>query len=287
MTKVPPYELLFNPLLKAMNALGGSGSIEEIYDKVVELEHFPDDVVAVLHDPEKSNQTQLGYRLAWARTYLKKFGLLENSSRGIWSLSAKAKEHGNVNPQEVVKFVRGGSRTDAGQSGELESPDITAPQDSPPELGWRQKLHGILTKKLTPQAFERLVQRMLREAGFTQVEVTGRSGDGGIDGKGIARIHGLMSFHVLFQCKRYTGSVGSGEIRDFRGAMVGRADKGLFITTGTFTPAAVREATRDGAPPIDLLNGEDFAEKLKQLGIGIRTEKVELVHVEEAWFSTV
>jgi len=287
MTKVPPYELLFNPLLKAMNALGGSGSIEEIYDKVVELEHFPDDVVAVLHDPEKSNQTQLGYRLAWARTYLKKFGLLENSSRGIWSLSAKAKEHGNVNPQEVVKFVRGGSRTDAGQSGELESPEITVPQDSPPELGWRQKLHGILTKKLTPQAFERLVQRMLREAGFTQVEVTGRSGDGGIDGKGIARIHGLMSFHVLFQCKRYTGSVGSGEIRDFRGAMVGRADKGLFITTGTFTPAAVREATRDGAPPIDLLNGEDFAEKLRELGIGIRTEKVELVHVEEAWFSTV
>ncbi len=287
MTKVPPYDLLFNPLLKAMNALGGSGSIEEIYDKVVELEHFPDDVVAVLHDPEKSNQTQLGYRLAWARTYLKKFGMLENSSRGIWSLSAKAKGQETVNPQDVVKFVRGSFRTDGGQAGEAEPPEIGVPQDSPPELDWRQKLHGILTKKLTPQAFERLVQRMLREAGFTQVEVTGRSGDGGIDGKGIARIHGLMSFHVLFQCKRYTGSVGSGEIRDFRGAMVGRADKGLFITTGTFTPAAVKEATRDGAPPIDLLNGEDFAEKLKELSIGIRTERVELVHVEETWFDTV
>ena len=287
MTKVPPYELLFNPVLKAMNALGGSGSIEEIYDKVVELEHFPDDVVAVLHDPEKSNQTQLGYRLAWARTYLKKFGMLENSSRGIWSLSAKAKGQNKVNPQEVVKFVRGSFRGDTRETNEPESPEITAPQDSPPELDWRQRLHGILTKKLTPQAFERLVQRMLREAGFTQVEVTGRSGDGGIDGKGIARIHGLMSFHVLFQCKRYTGSVGSSEIRDFRGAMVGRADKGLFITTGTFTPAAVKEATRDGAPPIDLLNGEDFAEKLKDLSIGIRTEKVELVHVEESWFDTI
>ncbi len=76
MTKVPPYEQLFNPLLKAMNALGRSGSIEEIYDKVVELEQFPDEVAAVLHDPEKSNQTQLSYRLAWARTYLKKFGML-------------------------------------------------------------------------------------------------------------------------------------------------------------------------------------------------------------------
>jgi restriction system protein len=284
MTKVPPYDQLFNPLLNAMNALGGSGSIEEIYDKVVELEHFPDDVVGVLHDPERSNQTQLGYRLAWARTYLKKFGMLENSSRGIWSLSAKAKGLEKVNPPEVVKFVREALKGEAGAAG---PPEITAPQDSPPELDWRQRLHGILTKKLTAAAFERLVQRMLREAGFTQVEVTGRSGDGGIDGKGIARIHGLMSFHVLFQCKRYTVSVGPAEIRDFRGAMVGRADKGLFITTGTFTPAAVKEATRDGAPPIDLLDGGDFAEKLKELGIGIRTEKVELVHVEEAWFDTI
>jgi restriction system protein len=283
MTKVPPYDQLFNPLLRAMNALGGSGSIEEIYDKVVELERFPEDVVAQLHDPEKSNQTQLGYRLAWARTYLKKFGMLENSSRGIWSLRPQAKDVQKLNPQEVIKVVRAGLRNE----GEESSDEIAAPQDSPPELDWRQRLHGILTKKLSPQAFERLVQRMLREAGFTQVEVTGRSGDGGIDGKGIARIHGLMSFHVLFQCKRYTGSVGSSEIRDFRGAMVGRADKGLFITTGTFTPAAVKEATRDGAPPIDLLNGEDFAEKLKELSIGIRTEKVELVHVEEAWFDTV
>jgi len=283
MTKVPPYDQLFNPLLRAMNALGGSGSIEEIYDKVVELEHFPEDVVAQLHDPEKSNQTQLGYRLAWARTYLKKVGVVENSSRGIWSVTSKANEIEKLNPQEVVKAVRAGMKTGA----EGAPDEVAAPQDSPPELDWRQRLHGILTKKLTPAAFERLVQRMLREAGFTQVEVTGRSGDGGIDGKGIARIHGLMSFHVLFQCKRYTGSVGSGEIRDFRGAMVGRADKGLFITTGTFTPAAVKEATRDGAPPIDLLDGGDFAEKLKDLSIGIRTEKVELVHVEEAWFDTI
>lgn len=281
MTKVPTYDNLLNPLLKAMNALGGSGSIEEIYDKVVELEQFPEEVVSLLHDPEKSNQTQLGYRLAWARTYLKKFGMLENSSRGIWSLSAKAKDIESINPQEVVKFVRGAAKGDA------ELLESTSPPDSPPELDWRQRLHGILTRKLTPAAFERLVQRLLREAGFTQVEITGRSGDGGIDGKGIARINGLMSFHVLFQCKRYTGSVGSGEIRDFRGAMVGRADKGLFITTGTFTPAAVKEATRDGAPAIDLLDGGELAEKLKELSIGVWTEKVELVHIKEDWFETI
>lgn len=279
--KLPTYDQLMNPLWRALKALGGSGSIEEIYDKVVELEHMPEDVVSQLHDPDKSNQTEVGYRLAWARTYLKKFGLLENSSRGIWSLSPKAKDVEAINSQEVVKAVKAAQRA-AG-----ETTEAIPPPDTPQELDWRQRLHGILTKKLSPAAFERLVQRVLREAGFTQVEVTGRSGDGGIDGKGIARIHGLMSFHVLFQCKRYTGSVGPGEIRDFRGAMVGRADKGLFITTGTFTPAAVREATRDGAPPIDLLDGGDFANKLKELSIGVRTERVELVQLDDGWFDTI
>jgi restriction system protein len=128
---------------------------------------------------------------------------------------------------------------------------------------------------------------VLRESGFTQVEVTGRTGDGGIDGRGIARIHGLMSFHVLFQCKRYKGSVSASDIRDFRGAMMGRADKGLFITTGTFAPAAVKEVTRDGAPPIDMLDGDDFAEKLKELGIGVSTKTVEVYTVDENWFSNI
>ena len=127
----------------------------------------------------------------------------------------------------------------------------------------------------------------MRESGFVQVEVTGRTGDGGIDGKGIARLHGFMSFHVIFQCKKYQGSVGAGEIRDFRGAMVGRADKGLFITTGTFTPAAVKEATRDGAPPIDLVDGDQLAVKLKELSLGVRTELVESVTVDSEWFKAI
>jgi restriction system protein len=127
----------------------------------------------------------------------------------------------------------------------------------------------------------------LRESGFIHVEVTGRTGDGGIDGKGIARIHGFMSFHVLFQCKRYKGSVGAGEIRDFRGAMVGRADKGLFITTGSFTPAAVKEATRDGAPPIDLVDGDELAEKLKELALGVKTELGERIIIDAAWFESL
>ena len=149
------------------------------------------------------------------------------------------------------------------------------------------ELYRVLTKEVSADAFERLTQRLLRESGFVQVEVTGRTGDGGIDGKGIAKIHGFMSFHVIFQCKKYQGSVSAGDIRDFRGAMVGRADKGLFITTGTFTPAAVKEATRDGAPPIDLVDGEQLAEKLKEFQLGIKTEMIEKVTLDKDWFSNL
>jgi restriction system protein len=136
---------------------------------------------------------------------------------------------------------------------------------------------------LRPDAFERLAQRLLRESGFTKVEVTGRSGDGGIDGTGVLRVN-LLSFHVLFQCKRYNGTVGAGVVRDFRGAMVGRADKGLIVTTGTFSPEAKREATRDGAPAIDLLDGEALCDLLKDLRIGVDVKQAEEVTLDEAAF---
>jgi len=290
-TKLPTFDRLMNPLLRALHALGGSGSVEEIYDKVVEQEKLPEDVLAQMHDPDGSNQTEVGYRLAWARTYLKKYGHIENSVRGVWSLTPQGRAAEQVDPQEVVKKVRAkDKRSDS--PADARDVGVELNQGSPPaEIGadesWKQRLYVVLTQSLAPAAFERLVQRLLRESGFVQVEVTGKTGDGGIDGRGIARINGLMSFHVLFQCKRYKGSVSPSEIRDFRGAMVGRADKGLFITTGTFTPAAVREATRDGAPPIDLIDGDELSEKLKELGLGVKTEVVERVTIDDAWFGDV
>jgi len=148
---------------------------------------------------------------------------------------------------------------------------------------WKEKLLNLLYN-ISPAAFERLAQRILRESGFSQVEVTGKVGDGGIDGKGIVRVSGLLSFHVIFQCKRYKGSISPSQIRDFRGAMQGRADKGLFITTGNFTREALKEATRDGAPPIDLIDGELLCEKLKELKLGIDTQLIEQVEIKNDWF---
>lgn len=287
-SKIPTYHELMNPLLQALHQLGGSGSVEEIAQKVAELSDLPEEILNVPHNPEKSSQTEIEYRLAWARTYLKKYGMLDNSDRGIWIIVPEKREATKIDPQEVIKTVRAEikkqkelvQKEDAiKDENEVEIPDETE--------SWRNTLHHLLTQELSPDGFERLTKRILRESGFVQVEVTGRSGDGGIDGKGIMRLSGLLSFHVVFQCKKYQGSVSSSDIRDFRGAMIGRADKGLFITTGTFTRDAVREATRDGAPPIDLVDGDHLAEKLKELGLGIKKELVEQVSVDEDWFKII
>ena len=166
------------------------------------------------------------------------------------------------------------------------SDELSETIETSDELAWQQQLHRILLS-LDPSAFERLVQRLLQESGFIQVQVTGKSGDGGIDGVGISRINGFLSFHVLFQCKRYQGSVTASQIRDFRGAMQGRTDKGLIITTGTFTRDAVKEATRDGAPPIDLIDGEQLVQRLKELGLGVKITMIESVEVNPDWFSKI
>jgi restriction system protein len=231
--------------------------------------------------------SEVDYRLAWSRTYLKKFGLLENSSRGIWALSKSDITINELDPIEIVKAVReqsklAPSKTKATSTEQQIENEITKEVDN--LEGWKEQLLDVLYN-ITPAAFERLSQRLLRESGFFQVEVTGKVGDGGIDGKGIVRVSGLLSFHVIFQCKRYKGSVTPSQIRDFRGAMQGRADKGLVITTGTFTREAVKEATRDGAPPINLIDGEMLCDKLKELKLGVETKLTETVDIKNDWFN--
>ena len=136
----------------------------------------------------------------------------------------------------------------------------------------KKMLLDVLTS-LPAEGFERLCQRLLRESGFEQVVVTGRSGDGGIDGHGILQVNPFVSFKVLFQCKRYIGSVSASQVRDFRGAMMGRADKGIILTTGTFTTDAQKEAVRDGVPPIELVHGEKLIDMFENLELGLTPRK--------------
>lgn len=284
MVQVPQFNRLLWATLRALKNMGGSGNLDEIVTKVIELEAIPEDVQKVPHTNGRTSE--LEYRLAWARSILKTVGALENSARGVWAITPKGE---NLNQSDVTDIPR-----QARKIREQTKPITVSPRPKEHNLSdaaeirnleWKDQLLSVL-HKLRSDAFERLAQRLLREAGFTKIEVTGRSGDGGIDGLGVLRVN-LLSFQVLFQCKKYRGSVGPGAIRDFRGAMVGRSDKGLLITTGTFTAEARREATRDGAPAIDLIDGEQLSELLKNFKLGVTTELVEEITINAAWFDTI
>jgi restriction system protein len=274
---VPQYHEMLWPTLQAVAELGGSASIGEIVETVIKREGFSNAQQAVLHN--NGPETEIGYRLAWARTYLKGMGLLTNSTRGVWALTdeqrgERVREIWAAHLIEARKARKARQPDDDGEPG---APEPTA------EVSWKEQLLEQLMG-MRPDAFERLAQRLLREADFDSVNVTGQSGDGGIDGLGVYRL-GLMSFPVFFQCKRYRGSVGSGAVRDFRGAMAGRGDKGLLITTGSFTADAKKEATRDGAPPIDLIDGDRLCGLLKQYDLGVRT--VTRTVIDAAFFGDI
>ena len=273
---VPKKIELYNPLLKAFHNLGGSASIREQEDEVSVILNLSDKDLGEMHH---GNKTKISFQLSWARNHLKRYGILENTSRGVWALTARGHQTKSVDPAEVKRVITALDRRRSQDSDLQEEPG----ENSDPT--WEEQLLECI-RSMAPDGFERLCQRLLRESGFIRVEVTGRSGDGGIDGKGVVQIGGLLSFHMIFQCKRFKGSVGSSAIRDFRGAMVGRADKGLFITTGSFTAEAIRESQREGAPPLDLIDGEALVQKLKALELGVtvtrRTE--EEVRVNQEFF---
>jgi restriction system protein len=275
---IPKYDGFFEPLLAVMHQLGGSASVAEQEDAVASLLNLSPKEISEVHS---GNRTKVSYRLAWARTYLKRFGILENSARGIWSLTPLGSKTHAIDKDEVKRAVQA-----LDEKTKKAAPDTS--NDPSVSESWDSRLLGIV-KTIKFDAFERLCKRLLRESGFVQVEVTGRSGDEGIDGKGVVRVGGILSFHVVFQCKRYKGSVGAPVIRDFRGAMVGRADKGVLITTGSFTKDARIEAQRAGAPPIDLIDGEDLVEKLKDLQIGVETRQriVEEFVIQEDYFQSL
>ena len=296
-TDLPGHYKLAWPVLEAVDDLGGSASIGEILVAVTAREKFTDEQQALMH--KDGPQTELAYRLGWTRTVLRATGLLTNSSKGIWSLSETGRallndpaltneqrgEQVDKRVSDYVASLSAPSHVVRDQADATAEPADGGPETPSQEADWKQQLLEHLLA-MAPDAFERLAGRLLREAGFDNVVVTGKTNDGGIDGRGILRI-GLISFPVIFQCKRYHGSVGSKEVRDFRGAMSGRVDKGLFITTGTFTAEATKEATREGVPLIDLIGGDLLCDELKRYGLGVQSEQVERVTVNGSFFSGI
>ncbi|MCX9147010.1 restriction endonuclease [Erythrobacter sp. WG] len=277
-------------VIEALKDLGGSATIQELDERVVELEGVTE-IEQSYQMKGSDNRPRVNYYLAWARTYLRRGGAIENSARGVWALTDQGQGIRSVKETQAIYDQVGLEEREKARLKRLAqknaAPPIEELEDQGPgeEEDWKGKLLTVLGA-MHPSAFERLSQRLLREAGFTKVEVRGKSNDGGIDGLGVLRVN-LVSFQVYFQCKRWIGSVGSKEIRDFRGAVQGRADKGLFITTGHFTSQASDEATRDGAIAIDLIDGDRLCDLLKENRLGVSTEMIERVIVDADWFNSV
>ena len=277
----PSYDVLIEPTFLAIKELGGSANNEEIIERLMLNCKFPEEFQNYQHN---KSQSVLEYRAAWARTYLKIAGYVSNSGqRGVWYLTEKGASAAVIERAAIVADVQ--KRTKKSPKLELVE-NLGMISGEGDESRWKESLLDFLISHIKPEAFERLSQRLLREAGFSEVRVTGKVGDGGIDGVGILR-HGLLSEIVLFQCKRYQGSVGPAAIRDFRGAMQGRSTKGIILTTGTFTAAAKEEAIREGAIPIELIDGSHLCDLLKQYKLGVETKQVEEVSVVTEWFKAV
>ena len=300
---IPKHLDLLMPTLRALEDLGGSAHIDELLQRVAENEKLTDEQLAIRRSPEH-HMGLLDYRLAWARNYLKNIGAIENSARGVWTLTPFGrditdKDHAlslvkaykakyNKAYQEAKKLGAGkvapAQDDDTDTEGQVEE---QVEKEVENEVGWKDNLLGRLLA-MPPDGFERLAQRLLKEAGFRNVEVLGKSGDGGIDGVGVYHLS-LVSFKVFFQCKRWKGTVRPTDVRDFRGAMTGRGEKGLLITTGTFSKDARTEANRDGAPPVELIDGDTLCDQLMEYAIGVRTttRSVEEIDIEEGFFETV
>jgi restriction system protein len=259
----------FGPVLDALRALGDSGTPDEVIERVAKDEGLSDDQ---LNEVISSGDLRFRNQVQWARYYLAQAGLIDRSQRGVWSLTEQGRKT-SLTPDQArglfLKWVRifQDRRRSRPDSSDKPAEVVTPPDDGQPS-DYKTQLLAII-QTLSASAFERLAQRILREAGFSSVEVTGRSGDGGIDGSGTLQLNSLVSIKVLFQCKHYKDSVSPSQIRDFRGAMQGRADKGIVITTGTFTSQARREASRDGVPAIELIDGGRLVAMLESLKLGL------------------
>jgi restriction system protein len=267
----------FAPLLQALKDLGGSAAPREASERVAEIEKISD---ALRNEVLRSGQERFHNQVCWARQYLVWEGLIDSGKRGVWTLTPKG-----LQTQLDAKSAREIFLEQVRKRAVIRKPSVAAVDSSPdsndkpedtPQSDEDASLESFLRalKGLSPNGFERLSMRLLREAGFERVSVTGRSNDGGIDGVGVLQLNDLVSFNVVFQCKKWEGSVPPKEIRDLRGAMAGRAEKGIFLTTSSFTSNARAEAERPGAAPIELVDGEKLFEMFKRYELGLKPRTV-------------
>lgn len=264
----------FGPLLNALRELGGSGRPKEVVEEIAKAEKIKD---SQREEVMKSGILRFDNQVAWARQYLVWEGLLDNSQKGVWTLSSKGQETFLTQDDARTIFLKWVEIHQKAKKHKSSKDKIvqTQEQEEPEELD--NEITPTLLEVLqsvSPIGFEHVCKRLLREHGFENVHVTQASHDGGIDGYGTLELNPFVSMKVLFQCKRYKGTVSRAQIGDFRNAMIGRADKGIILTTGTFSEDAKREASRDGAPPIELIDGKKLVKLFEKAELGVKPKIV-------------
>ena len=264
--KGPEFLKYINPVLKTLQANGGAGNSSNLVEQIIEDLNITDEE---LEEVTSNGQSRIRNQIQWARFYLFKAGIIDNSQRGIWRLTNEGLEK-SLSDDDVYLLFKGvqesvkKSPTEKPKKIELKFED-SATEDEEHSIGLLN-----LIQSLPASGFEKLCKRLLTEIGINDITITGGSGDQGIDGKGIVKLNDVVSLNIVFQCKRYKETVSPHHVRDFRGAMQGRGEKGLIITTGRFTKEAKNEANRDGVTPIELIDGDRLVELFEKHNLGLK-----------------
>lgn len=281
----PTFVQWFGPLLDALRELGGSATPKEAVDAVGRICKVPQ---SQREEVLKTGMERFANQVYWARQYLVWAGLIQKERRGVWTLTPQGTATHLSAEQSLEIFLR--EQQKHTKARKTKSPEGTAkadiavePEDSE-QSDEDQEFERFIAvlQSLSASGFERLCLRLLRVAGFDRLEVTGRANDGGVDGVGVLQVNDLVSFNVVFQCKKWVAPVPPKEIRDLRGAMAGRADKAIFLTTSHFSQNAKDEAIRPGADPVELVDGEKLYEMFRKYELGLRPRTV--YDIDSAFF---
>jgi restriction system protein len=264
--KGPEFLKYIKHVLATLQANGGAGNSTNVIEQVIEKLGITEDE---LEQVTSNGHSRIRNQIQWARFYLFKAGLIENSERGTWRLTNEGLEK-KLSDDDVYTMFR------SVQESVKKTPTVT-PKKSEikfEDTTTEDEEHAVkllnLIQSLSAAGFEKLCKRLLTEIGINDITVTGGSGDQGIDGKGIVKLNDVVSLNIVFQCKRYKETVSPHHVRDFRGAMQGRGEKGLIITTGRFTKEAKNEAYRDGVTPIELIDGDRLVELFEKQTLGLK-----------------
>ncbi len=301
---IPDYQTLMRPVLDASK--DGEVRISDVVNQLADKFQLTEEEREELLPSGK--QTTFSNRVHWAKAYLIKAGLVEATRRGYFVITQRGQKALNDNAEINNQYLRQFDEFRAFQgqtrnNTKTESEEITETIESnatPDEVlrAAYENIHATLSTELldrvrgvSPGFFERLIVDLLLAMGYGGTaedagRALGKTGDNGVDG--VVDQDPLGVDQIYIQAKRYAAgnTVGAGDIRDFFGALnLKKAQKGIFITTSSFSPSAVQTAKNLGSR-IVLIDGAHLAKLMIRYNIGCRDEQVlSLKKIDEDFFN--